>query len=398
MKTETDQESESAHVVDAPAALEPPERSVRYAPYASLYLEYRFWANPRSHSGLDDASLGDLAQSIKAGTTSGGTEDDVATYAGILDPLDVVMIKSNGDVINLVIDGQRRHLAVSMAGLPPDTLIPVFDLEPEPVDWTSGLANTYLLRALKKVGTRAGLSSFELSEAAHRLRGSKDPDTGKDFILAKIASAVGRSESWCSKILAARENASAKLLHSWKSGDITDEQFKDLAAVKDQGRQREEATKVVEARKEGDRTGARVLAKEQKIAAQASAPPKPAKEPQGRSPSGKTVREPQTPLPLPATATAPAAKPRKPPSFAVVEDFLSLADKRPPTHDYVRGLMDGARWATGLKDAATFGKPWQAYMRHVQGIRVPKKVPKPHRAPRTAKKPRATKRSKTRQR
>jgi hypothetical protein len=54
-----------------------------------------------------------------------------------------------------------------------------------------------------------------------------------------------------------------------------------------------------------------------------------------------------------------------------VEDFLGLALKRPPTHDYVRGLMDGARWAVGLMDAAKFGKPWEAYMRHVQGEKSP---------------------------
>ncbi len=381
MKTETTEttETESAHH-DAASTLEAPERVVRHVPYRDLYLEYKFWANPRSHTGLADAELGELAQSIKSGTTSGGTEDDVKTYAGIMDPLDVVLIKSNGKVISLVIDGQRRHLAVGMAGLPPDTLIPVFDLEPEPVDWTRELADAYLVRALKKVGTRAGLSSFELSEAAQRLRGSRDPDTGKDYILAKIAAAVGRSESWVSRILAAREHASPKLLFSWKTGEITDEQFKDLAAVRDQGKQREEASRVVAARKEGDKTEARTLAKEQKIAAQALAPARPSSGPtpktSSKAPAKAVIRGPQAALPLPEVP-----KPRKPPPFAVIEDFVSLAKRKPPTHDYVRGLLDGAQWASGLKDPATFAKPWQAYMHHVQGTKPTKKA-KPARTPR----------------
>jgi len=378
MQNETDSDSQS--VAADPSTADPPEgqRAIRYVAFSTLLLETKWWANPRSQTGLDDASIEELTQSILSDTTSSEVEEHVQTVAGVRVPLEVVQIFINGAVVNLVIDGQRRYRAVEKADLPPDTLIPVFDLESEPVTWTRELADKYLLRALDAVGTRAGLSSFELSEAAQRLRGSRDPDTGKDFILAKIAQAIRRSESWVSKILAAREHASPKLLLSWKTGEITDEQFKDLAAERDPGKQRDAASRVVEARKEGDKTGARVHAKEQRIAAQAE--PKPAKPPKAsatKAPSSKAkAPRAQAPLPLPPPPARPVqpVKPLTKPSYAVVDDFLAMATKKPPTHDYVRGLMDGARWVVGLKDAATFAKPWQAYMRHVQGIKPTKNV------------------------
>lgn len=370
----------------APAAPQPPEgmdvpRAIRYAAFEDLYLEYKFWANPRSQTGLDDTSIKELAESILSGTTSSGeNEEEIRTYAGVRVPLEVVMIKSNGGFINLVIDGQRRYRGVETAGLPPDTLIPVYDLEIEPVDWTRELADKYLLRALDAVGTRAGLSSFELSESALRLRSSKDEETGKEFTLAKISRAIGRSESWVSRILSAREHASAKLLHSWKIGEVTDEQFKDLASVKNSARQRADVDAVVKARAAGDKSTARTLAKEQKLVATA-APKPPKADPPAKAtkadatkapPKGKpqAVRGPQATLPIPEQP-----QPRKPPSFAVIEDFLGMAAKRPPTHDYVKGLMHGAAWASGLLDASKFGKPWQAYLDRVQGSKASKAKP-----------------------
>ena len=63
----------------------------------------------------------------------------------------------------------------------------------------------------------------------------------------------------------------------------------------------------------------------------------------------------------------PIVPPRKPPPFAVVEDLVGTAEKRPPTHDYVKGIIDGARWATGLMDSALFSKAWHVYLGHVAG-------------------------------
>ena len=358
----------------APTDEDPPDvqKVIRYARFDELYLEYKFWANPRTTTGLSDPEIDELAQSILAGTTStvaaDGEDGNAKVYAGVRVPLEVVKVTSNGGFISLIIDGQRRYRGVERAALPPDTLIPVYDLEHDPVDWTRELADQYLLRALDAVGTRAGLSSFELSEQAQRLRSSRDPETAKDYTLAKISAAIHRSESWVSKILAARAAATPKLLLAWKLGEVTDEQFKDLATVKDRVQQRANADAVVEARRQGDKTSARTTAKEQRELAKparSAAPAKPApkdapKNKGAAAPtSGKVVRGPQTEMPIPP--------PRKPPSYAVIEDFLGLAKKRLPVHDYVKGLMDGARWATGNMDAALFARPWQAYMNHVQG-------------------------------
>lgn len=353
----------------APQVAAAETHAIRYVPYEELLLEYKFWANPRTHTGMGDADIQDLADSILRGTSSSGDEENVQTIAGIRSPLEVVMIESNGDAVNLVIDGQRRHKAIEVAKLPPDTLIPVYDLEPEPVKWTRELADFYLLRALDTVGTRRDLSSSELVESAARLRDSKDKETGKPLTLAKIAAAIGRSESWVSRFLAARHNATPKLLHQWQKGEITDEQFKDLAATKDPERQEEHAKAVVDARASGDKSTARALARENKILErttepakhkEAKADPAPAAAPRAKAPE-------QIEIPETAPPAAPKPEPRKIPSFAIVEDMLDMATRKPPTHDYVKGLLDGVRWASGVMDAGKFGKPWLAYMNHVQG-------------------------------
>jgi hypothetical protein len=283
------------------------QASIRYVPFEDLYLEYKFWANPRSQTGLDDQSIQDLAASILSGTKSSGDDEEaLTTHAGVRVPLEVVMVRANGSFINLVIDGQRRHRGIEAANLPPDTLVPVIDLEPEPIEWTREVANAYLLRALEAVGTRAGLSSFELSESAQRLRESKDAESdNKEYTLAKIARSIGRSESWVSKILAARKAASPKLLHSWKTGEITDEQFKDLASQKDTARQRADADAVVKARQAGDKGGARTLAKEQKLVAKAAKPTAPtaAKGAPTPGPARRCRRRAPTPHRRPPTAS-----------------------------------------------------------------------------------------------
>lgn len=396
---DTEADPDQSDAIETPEP-EPPDPTgiprSRLVRLSELVTEFRYWRNPRSVTGLGDDELRDLAASITRLSTQVLRDEDTEQQlvAGILDPLKVVMIDGpNSAVVNLVIDGQRRYRAAEIAfkdGV--DPLIPVIDREPVPVTWTQEMANRYLLESLETVATREGLSSFELSESADQLRKSRDPDTGKDYTLAKIAQAIGRSESWVSKILKARSLATPKLLHQWQTGEITDEQFKDLAEERDPERQRAAAEEVGAARAVGDKSSSRVLAKEYRAKAQEAKPAKPeatgSKRKAEKAPTAKgapkaVVRGPQAELPV----VPPAPPPRKPPSFAVIEDFVGMAKKRPPTHDYVKGLMDGASWASGLKDAAEFGKPWQAYSARVAGesARKPakpaKKASKPARRP-----------------
>ena len=335
-------------LVDDEEADLPIHSSTRWARMSELYLEYKFWMNPRSMTGLDDEKIGALAASILRGTKT--TEDEV--FAGIEDPLEVVQIETATGVINLIVDGQRRYLATKFAKLGDDAMLPVVDLEPEPVKWTADLAAKYLARALDKVGTREGLSSYELSESAERLRISTDPDTGKDYTLVAVASTVGRSESWVSKILAARERATPALLLSWKKGEITDEQFKDLSAVHKRA-QKKAATDVVEARKAGDLTGARTLVKEQKALAVA------------KDKAKETAAAPERKLKKGEQAEMGLPPPKKAPPFAVVEDMLATGAAHPPTHDYVKGMLDALKWDRGLMDAANFAKPWRTYTERI---------------------------------
>jgi ParB-like chromosome segregation protein Spo0J len=344
----------------------------RWVPLGSLRVEYRYWVNPRRFTGLDAASIKDLAADVAAKTRQvmSDNDEESVTYAGIDDPMLVVRIQENGEVIDLVIDGQRRERAARTAYKNDlDVLVPVRDLEPDPVIWTQTLSNKYLADSLRKVGLRAGLSAFELARNAEFLRGQRDETTGKDYTLEKIAGVIGRSESWVSKILTALNRASPKLIHRWETGQVTEEQFRDLSATKDPEQQTAAADAVVLARAAGDSAAGRTLAKEQLEIARASRV-KPAKEgkpvtkedkPPGKASKGKAavVRGPQ--------GEFPAVPPRKPPPFAVVEDMLDTATKKPPTSDYVKGMLDGVRWATGLLDAASLGKPWQSYLRHVTG-------------------------------
>lgn len=370
-------------IIEVSAPLETDQRKRGHLPITALYLEHKLWTNPRRFSGLEDEKLARLAESIRHHTIQDA--ETQVTYVGIKEELLVVPVYSNGDVIYLVLDGQRRYLAAQLLyknQLGEDVLVPVVYREPEPVELTPELASQYLLESLETVGTREGLSGMELAENARRLRDSKDPETGKPFSLLKIGLAIDRSESWVSRMLTAMEHATPKLLLSWRNGEVTDEMFRDLATRRDPEKQKEATNAAIEARKSGDKAASRTLAKEQKEIARATKPEPPPKKsaPKADKPESKETRASKAQAPLPLAAPAPKKPERKPPSFAVVEDFLSMADKRPPTHDYVKGLMDGARWGAGLLDPAKFGKAWHTYARLVAGAKPKAKKEKGKRA------------------
>lgn len=337
---------------------------ITFVALEDVVLEYKHWKNPRSVTGLDEVKLQFLSDSIRSRTaiTNG------ALYAGIADPLKIVPIRANGGAVLLVIDGQRRVMAAEMAKLPPEALIPVRYLEPEPIEWTPKEATRFLALALNDVGTREGLSSYELAENAHRLRESADPDTGKDYTLAAIAAVVGRSDSWCSKMLKAWDTATPKLILQWRKAEITDEQFKDLAAQRDKDAQERAAEEVSAARKSGDKSSSRTIAKETKAIARAAAKPTAIAKTDAKT-SGKPAKagkDRQPELPLAKGADKAKAKPkeetRKPPSMAVVDDLIFTAGRVPPTHDYVKGMIAGVQWARGLMDQEELAKPWRTWL------------------------------------
>lgn len=373
---------------------EGPSREVRWVKLGDLALEYRHWKNPRTFTGLDAESIRLLSEDIRRKTVSREDGDQIRLVAGIDDPLKVVRIAVNGGEVQLVLDGQRRHRAAAMMGSE-GILIPVLDREPEPVEWSPALARKYLKEVLTVVGLRSDLSAFELSEAAQQLRGERDLDTGKELTIAQIAAAIGRSDSWVSKILTARATASPKLLSRWRKGEISEEQFRDLAAgVPDPEKQEAAAGEIAEQRARGDKAAARrsaLEAKEQaklkakaereaakaaKAAAKADkarakAEKQKAKKTVKGSGKGKgpAVRGPQADLPMdPKAATPPAPKP-KAMSPAIVDDLLDQAARKPPTHEYVKGVLAGIQVATGRIDLEKLPKPWHSYIHHLAGTK-----------------------------
>lgn len=383
--------SEPQDEPDEPDEPDPePERATTtptVARLGDLRLEYKFWKNPRTVSGLDDVKIAELATSIKTRTVGEGEgDDDARVILGVTDPLKVVpILNALGKTDLLIVDGQRRYLACMqvVGGKPGNEVVPVLYLEPDPIAWSQEVADHYYVDALHGVGTREGLSAFELSENAELLRGKTDPSTGKKYTLLATALILNRSESWVSKILTARQAASSKLLQSWRRGEITEEQFRDLAVVKDKEQQETKAKEVASARESGGRGTSRAIAKGEKlIARKEAAAAKPAPAPKASKTAGKpaaAVRGPQAELPVieKSAPVVPEGKKPKPMAFAVIEDVLDMANKVPPTHDMVRGIMLGLRVASGLMDAGALPKPWQTYLalvaKRVQAKKAKKK-------------------------
>jgi hypothetical protein len=351
--------------------------SGRTAPLDSLWLEFKGWLNPREFTGLDPEAIGEMGGSIKV--------------KGITEPLKVAKIRTKDGIIDLVVDGQRRVLGAREV-LPKSAPIPVVDLIDAPIDATKGEIPTdavdwLLIRAFTTL-EREGLSSYELVNAA--LRWKARGKTGE-----WIAKVINRSPSWVSKFLKARESASQKLLQQWRKGEITDEQFKDLAEVKDPAKQEEAVKAVVDARKSGDATEARIRAKEIKetervVNGHGKPPVVPPVVKGGQlTLDGKEEASPAKPEPVKAKPPAPK---RSAPNRLVLEEMVDVASKRPPTADYVKGLVDGVKYALGIIDPGDFGKAWRQYIARVDGSGAkakPKRAPKKSakKARRAAKKP-----------
>lgn len=353
--------------------------SGRTVPLNQLRLDAPLWSNPRQFTGLDDEELAELAASIKD--------------KGIVEPLKVQRILINGAIVDLVIDGQRRVRA-GIDVLAKSAPIPVVDLSEDAVELTEEIVDGLLEKAFATL-KREGLSSFELLGQA--MRWDARGKTG-----AYIANALGKSGSWVSRMLKAAKSASPKLMLQWRKGEVTDEQFKELAEEKDHSKQAEAVKGVVEARKAGDKAEARIRAKE--VRETAVAEKKAEKVTRGAAPKPVTngvsakpvVAGPQVPLPWEGEAAKPVVKKPAVPSRAVLDDMLHMAQKKPPTHDYVKGMMDAVKYVTGQLEPKDFAKPWAAYLSRIAGtVRIKpakaKKASKPRAAAKPAKKATARK-------
>lgn len=317
------------------------------------------WTNIREFSGLETEEIEKLGKRIK-------TE-------GIVDPLKVQMVRVDGEIIELVIDGQRRYLGAKTV-FPGNHEIPVVDLSEEVIDvLTPEAADELTLKALTTLD-RKDLTTYELMTVAEKMK-------ARGKTLDYIGKAIGRDPGTVSKFLTARKTATPKLMLKWRKGEITDEQFKDLAAVKDPEEQAQAAKEIADTRKSGDKTEARVKAKEIKETAKnghykAAAPA--AHVPKILTSKERTLLPPEQREQVDMFAEKAEKKVAPPPirSRAAMEDLVGLSDKKPPTADVVKGIMLGVRWALSLCEPSAFGKAWDQYLDRIEGKAKPAKKAK----------------------
>ncbi|HEY4266707.1 MAG TPA: ParB N-terminal domain-containing protein [Galbitalea sp.] len=299
-----------------------------------LHLEHAMWANPRTTTGLGSDDLDDLAASIKE--------------RGILVPLEVLRVKNeDGGVIDLVVDGQRRVLAAKLAGFKGSAPIPVVDAREDTLEFNWHESDGVFLDMLSIAVQRVGLSSFELSEAAERLK-----NRGKNG--EEIARAINKSASWVSRMLKARASADPKILAAWKAGKLTDEVFKDLSDVATA--KQSDALDDYLGVKKSDRGGARAMAKEAKAKTVKN----------GHAKHKPVVSGEQKTLFEDDHAEAKAKK-NQPPRKDFLEELVALSEKRTPTSDYVKGIMDGVGYTLGTKQLDEFSPAWAKYVNRVGG-------------------------------
>lgn len=332
--------------------------AVELVRYGDLRIQHGCWTNPRRVTGLSDAKLAELAASIKEGTV---THED-GEVAGVREPLHALKVRAaNRDgFIVLVIKGQRRYLATGIAlagkGLE-NARVPVIYREPEIVDLTPAVAATYALEELDDVETREGLSSYEILEVLAQLDGQKNPD-GKPYTMAELGAKAHRSPSWVSKMLGAYRSATPKLLAQWRKGEISDEQFRDVGSSAKGEKQEAVVEKIIEAKATGGAGAARQIAKEVKAKAQQA---------KADTKKAKAAKEPKK---QPKLAKGEQASIAIPPPLApiprhIIDTVVNTSIKHPPTHDYVKGVLDGLKMAIGTIDISDLGKPWSAWAERV---------------------------------
>lgn len=294
-----------------------------------------FWTNPRIFTGLDKASLNELAADIKA-------KDRV------LDPLTVklVTVPGRSTPMKLVTDGQRRHIAAGMARIDE---VPVVYLSDEPEELTKELATRLLSDAMSIGNLRETISSYEQALAAQRLKDGGC--NGKE-----VSRVIRRSEAWVSRMTNAIKKATPSLVQDWKAGKITDEQFKDLSDVKIED-QVDALKETREAREKGNKAEARAKVKE--IAAKTKADRAPSKAELKRQAKAARVAKKEA-----KKAGKPVAKPvgPTPPSRTTLEHLAELAKNKPPTHEYAKGVLAGIKYVLGQLAETAFAKPWHVYV------------------------------------
>lgn len=334
----------------------------RTLPIKRFKLEHEFFANPRTDTGLDDLRP---------------LEADIEARGIVTDLLVVPALDANAPEgwIPVVFDGQRRVMAgrnvlksnaeIGVKYIGPDG--PMED--PTPIDLTWEVSDKILLHILAVGVQREGLSSYELSTVAERLK-------NRSQTLDTIAAAIGRSESWVSRMLTARGKASPETLKQWRTGKLTDEQFKDVARIgtpEDQKEALDDAKTAASTAKNPRQAKAEARAKIKERATKVKDTEKKAKSDKkaAKAEAKKPAKQQQSMFEEPKKDDEPKFKR---PTNGELAALLELADARPPTHDYVKGIIEGVRYAQGQSAPEVFARPYGTWIARVGGSSVTSKA------------------------
>lgn len=306
------------------------------------------FSNPRVHSGLGVAEIKELAEDLEE--------------RGQLTPFLVRPVIVEGKTILVVTDGQRRYRArehLKKNGKLANDEVPVRETH-APEEFTPEIAAAMLDDALAVGSKREALSSYELVHAAVQLRAA-------DKTNEQIGKTIGRSGSWVSRFLAAYTSAAPEVVTKWRSGQITDEQFKDVAKTP-KAQQTELLTQVIELRETGDRSAVAEARHTAKLAAPAPAL-REAKSSNGANGTKGDIKATTVPpVKAKGDAKATTAAPPKPakPSPARLAEFVELRRQQPSREPYIRGLHDMAAFAMGEIGEDSFAPIYRAYVKALE--------------------------------
>lgn len=313
-------------------------------PLWRLRLAVGAFHNPRTETGLEEAEIEDMAASIEGG--------------GLFQPLIVQAVHRPDDEpdeepVYLVLNGQRRYLALEAlrkrGKLASDFDVPCNTWRAEPVVLDDAVAAELYDVALDAGLRQAGLSTYEVLAAASSLadRGVKQ---------VAIAQRIKRSEAWVSRMLKAWYNSTPALRDSLRKRDITDEQFKDLAAVKVE-LQAKATTEIVELRAKGGAAGRSEAAERSRRQAAE------AKQAEVEEAQAKIAKRQSAQIELAPVKPAPAKERSTPAAVvrATLDELVALRAHRPKT-PYVRGVLDGAALLKGDLELRQMDPVWRRFL------------------------------------
>jgi ParB family chromosome partitioning protein len=279
--------------------------------YDQLSLEGGDFQNPREH--IDAKLIGELADSI--------------AKQGILYPLVVWKVKGLNDktVKNVVVDGGRRLRAIGKLkaarrskGIDKD--IPVRFVEAKSLKEAR-------VKALTGNIQRVNLNAYEVAKEMATLK-------EEGMQQKTIATQLGKSQAWVSRMLSAFTKASELVLAAWRQGKLPDDDVQSIVKLKDHEKQNALLEKTLALRENGKASNGKTSK-----AARAKARQE-VKDKTNNKPKGDRIVR---------------------PSADMLDRYIAFGEKAKKTQRYIQGLLAGLRLANGHIADSQLDKEWLEY-------------------------------------